>query len=71
MTTTFPLRVEVSVPRAVYDTWAGQAGAETMLRTSGVLPPTAQEVRWRMDVVNAGYVVTYTVPITLPQQGGP
>jgi hypothetical protein len=66
MMTTLPLRVEVSIPRAVYDVWTGQAGVETMLRTSGLLPSTAMEVRWRMDIVNSGYVVTYTVPVTLP-----
>lgn len=69
MTTTLPLRVEVSIPRAIYDVWAGQAGAETVLRTTGLLPPTAQEVRWRMDVVNAGYVVSYSVSVSLEGEG--
>jgi hypothetical protein len=65
MTMTLPLRIEVSLPRAVYDLWAGQAGAETALRTYGLLPPTAQDIRWRIDAVSSGYIVAYTVPVTL------
>jgi hypothetical protein len=65
MTTTLPLRIEVSLPRAVYDRWTGQAGAETVLRTYGLLPPTAQDIRWRIDAVSSGYIVAYTVPVTL------
>lgn len=59
------LQVEVSVPRACYDAYGNYHAITAFLRAQGVLSPQAQEVRWRLDTVNAGYVVSYSVPVPL------
>jgi hypothetical protein len=63
MTAAVMLRVEVSVPRACYDTLGNYHAIQAFLREVGVLAPQAQDVRWRQDVVNAGYIVSYSVPV--------
>jgi hypothetical protein len=63
------LQVEVSVPRACYEALGDYHAIQAFLRDVGVLSPQAQEIRWRMDVVNAGYVITYSVPVPVARQG--
>ena len=71
MTPTIPLRVEVSVPRAFYDRYGTYSAVEQALRVQGVFPREAKEIRWRMDVVNMGYVVSYSVPLLAIEQETP
>jgi hypothetical protein len=65
------LQVEVSVPRACYYQLHDYHAIVALLRELGVLSPQAQDVRWRLDVVNAGYVVSYSVPVPLVEKATP
>jgi hypothetical protein len=58
------LQVEVSVPRACYETLGDYHAVTRFLRAAGVFPHEAQEVRWRQDVERGGYLVSYSIPVT-------
>ncbi len=58
------LRVEVCIPRELHPPGQPYRVLEALLRTHGVLPPQARDLRWRMDTVNAGYLVSYNVPVS-------
>jgi hypothetical protein len=65
------LQVEVSVPRAVYDALGDYHAIRRLLLRVGVLSPQAEDIRWRLDVVNAGYIITYSVAVAHAQQVQP
>jgi hypothetical protein len=68
--TTAMLRYELTLPRALLEAWpacARPADFEAYLRERGLLPVAAQTLTWRIDPVNAGYVLAYQVPLTLTE----
>ena len=68
---TVTVRVTMSVPRLLTATWpAGLAAGQTFLVTQGLMPVTAEHVRWRVDPIGQGYIVEYEVPVQLPGEEG-
>ena len=63
------IRVEMTIPQTLLVALPvpGQREVERVLRAQGLLLETAEQVRWRVDHMSAGYIVEFVVPLCLDE----